>query len=481
MTIPFLRPRSGAAALPALLLLSACALGPAAVPPAPRLADLWVGPAAPGAVEADQWWRDLHDPLLDALVAQMLAGNPDLREAQARLAEARALRDAARGGRLPQVNGSMSGSQVTLSENGQIPVGQIPGFSRAFGLFDIGFDASWEIDLWGRQSGQANAAQARADAAGYALEGARVQLVAELARAYVGLRLAQAEQGTAEAMLEARTRLATLTELRAQSGEAGRIEADRAQADAAGARLLLANAEASVRAAALQVVRLVGGAPSALIAQIEAPGAMPLPPAAIGAGLPAELLRRRPDLLAAEQTLVAASADVGVARADLFPRLSLGLAAGQQARAVDDLLDAGSTRLQAGPSLLWPIFNGGRARALVRAADARAQAAAARYDAAVVGALTDSETAINRFDRGLAALAAARAAAAREQDAHALVSRRQAAGEDDRLALARADLARLAARQQRDRAQAAALEAAIALNKALGGGWTAASDAARRP
>jgi len=457
------------------LLLAGCALGPDYQPPAPHIADGWVASAQAGAVETGAWWRDLHDPLLDTLIDEMLAGNPDLREAQARLAEARANRDAVRGGRLPEASVSASGSETVLSKNGQIPVGSIPGFSREFGLFDIGFDASWEIDLWGRQARQVEAAQARADAAALSAEGVRLQLIAELARAYVELRGAQSDAATARAMLAARSELAALTDLRARTGEANRIEQERAQGGAESARAALATSEAAARAAALRVALLVGAAPADMLSRLETAGAIPAPPSAIGAGLPSDLLRRRPDIRQAERELAAATADVGVARADLFPRLSLSLGIGQQARAVSDLVDGDSTRLQAGPGLFWPIFNGGRARAMVRAADARAQGAAARYDAAVLGALADSEGAINRFDRALAALQAAQGAAVREDAALALAQLRMTAGEDDRLALAQARLAALASDQARSRAQADAALAAIALHKALGGGWDSES------
>ena len=453
------------------LLLSGCVVGPNYEAPQPHIASGWSGEAQAGPVTMGAWWKDLNDPLLDALVDDMLTRNPDLREAQARLAEARANNDAVRGGRLPQVSVGSSANQVVLSENGQLPLGQIPGVSRDFGLFDLGFDASWEIDLWGRQARQQEAAQARTQAAALSVEGTRLQLIAELARAYVNLRLAQSDEASARESLAQRQQLAELIGLLARAGEVGQIEANRAQGEAQAGQLALAGAQASARAAALHVVRLVGAQPVDLLARLEVAGAIPSPPAAIGAGLPSELLRRRPDILGAERALAASSADIGVARADQFPRLSLGLAFGQQARAVTNLFDSESSRLQAGPSLLWPIFNGGRARAMVRAADARAQGAAARYDAAVIGALADSETAINRFDRSLAGLSAAKAAAQREDAVYRLALQRQSAGEDDRLAHARAALARLGSTQQLARAQASAVEALIALHKALGGGW----------
>jgi NodT family efflux transporter outer membrane factor (OMF) lipoprotein len=452
--------------------LAGCTVGPDYHAPAPRLAAGWTGPATPGAAETGAWWTSLDDPLLDALVDEMLAANPSLREAQARLAEARAQRDAVRGGRLPQAQISATGSQVELSKNGQIPIGNIPGFSREFPLFDLGFDASWELDLWGRKTRQIEVAQARVGQAEMAAQGTRLQLVAELARAYVDLRLAQSEAALAGDALAERRRLADLTALLARAGEASAIEASRASADADNAQAAHANAQAAVRAAALRVAVLAGAAPEAMLPRLEAPAPIPAPPAAIAAGLPSDLLRRRPDIRAAERDLAAATAEAGVATADLFPRLTLSLGLGQQARAVGDLLDGDSTRLQAGGGLAWPLFRGGTTRALLRAANARTDQATARYDAAVIQALADSEAAINRFDRSLAALAASARAASHDSAAFDLAQQRRARGEDDALALARARLALLAARQRAEEARAAATEAAIGVHKALGGGWS---------
>jgi multidrug efflux system outer membrane protein len=462
--------------LMATAALAGCTVGPNYQAPETRVAAAWTTPATAGAATNEQWWTELGDPLLDALVEEMLGGSPTLREAQARLAEARAARDAVRGQARPQAQIGASASETVLSENGQIPVGAVPGFAREFGLFDLGFDASWELDLWGRRTRENEAARAREAQAEMAAQGVRTQLIAELARAYVEMRLAQREAALAGEALDLREALSRLTALRTQAGEASRIEAESAAADADNGRATLASAQAGARAAALRVAALVGAQPDAMLPRLTPVAAIPLPPAAIAAGLPSDLLRRRPDIRAAERDLAAATADVGVATADLFPRLRLGLSLGQQARAVGDLFSGDSTRVQAGPGLSWPIFSGGTARARVRMADARVAQAAARYDGAVVNALSDSEAAINRFDNSLKALAATDAALARDAAALALVAQRHAAGEDDQLALARARLAHIAAEQRSSGARAEATSVAIALHKALGGGWQVSAD-----
>ena len=463
--------RSLSALLLATSLLAGCAVGPDYTAPAPKLASQWVAPVAAGEAATDKWWESLNDPLLNSLTDEMLAANPNLREAQARLAEARAARGVVRGQALPQVQANANASETVLSKNGQIPIGAIPGFSREFGLFDGGFDASWEIDLWGRRARENEAAQAREEQAALAAQGARMQLVAELARAYVDLRLAQHQAALAGDALEARETLARLTALRERAGEASQIEVDQAASETANAQGIVANAQAAARGAALRVTALVGAQPDAMLPRLETAAPIPVAPSAIAAGLPSDLLRRRPDIRAAERNLAAATADVGVATADLFPRLRLSLSLGQQARALGDLFSGDSTRLGLGPGLSWPVFSGGTTRARIHMADARVDQAAARYDAAVISALSDSETAINRFDRSVAAQAATDAALAHDSSAFALVQQRNQAGEEDRLALTRAKLAYIAARQRSDEARAAASAAAIGLHKALGGGW----------
>ncbi|HVJ02399.1 MAG TPA: TolC family protein, partial [Sphingomonas sp.] len=211
--------------------------------------------------------------------------------------------------------------------------------------------------------------------------------------------------------------------------------------------------------------------PEQIVPELQPVKPLPVAPDAILVGVRSELLQRRPDVRRAERELAAATADVGVATADLFPRFSLFGSLGQQARDPADLFSGDSTRLQIGPSFSWPIFSFGRIRAQIRASDARAQGAAARYEKAVTGALSDSEAAINRFLNARAALAEAEAAFAREQAGFALAGQRAARGEDDRLTLERARQSLLAAQRGRDQARAAKAQAAAALYKSLGGGW----------
>lgn len=456
----------------ALGALAGCTVGPDyAGPPAVKSAAEWQEPGNPGAVDL-AWWERFGDAQLTALVQRAVAGTPDLREAQARLDEARANRDAAAGGRLPQVEAKGSATQNVLSENGQLPIGNIPGFERSFALYDLGFDASWELDFWGRHTRQMQGAEARVQAAEFARRDVMLTLIGEVARNYLDLRAAQADVAQAEALAGADAELARLTRLRFDGGEASRIDAERAEAAARTSAAAVPEGRARAAGAAYRIAALLGVAPEEVVPGLMTPAPMPASPDSIMVGLRSELLERRPDVRRAERELAASSADIGVATADLFPRVSLFGSLGTQARDPGDLVSSDSFRLAIGPSFSWPIFNRGAIRAKIRATDARAAGAAARYEKAVTGALSDSEAAINRFLNARAGLVEAEAAVLREREAFGLAERRAASGEDDRLVLARARQSLVVAERRRDQAAAAKGQAAVALFKSLGGGWS---------
>lgn len=430
----------------------------------------WVEPTSPGPIDIS-WWQSFGDPLLDRLVERAIASSPDIADASARIAEARANRDAARGGRAPMITAKGSATENVLSKNGQLPIGNIPAFTREFPLYDMGFDASWELDLWGRHRREIEGANARLQAAQLSRRDVMLSLIAEVARNYIDLRSAQADTSALTGIAAADAELARLSELRFAAGEISRQEADQANAAASASKAAVPDSEAKVAAAAYRIAALVGAPPEELAPELLRTGPLPSSPDTILTGVRSELLTRRPDVGRAERELAAASADIGVAKADLFPRFSLLGSIGQQARNPGDLFSSDSTRLQIGPSFSWPVFALGTIRARIRASSARADEAAAQYEKAVLGALSDSETAINRFLRASAALHDADVSVLQQQGAFALAERRVKAEEDDRLALEHARETLISAERRRNQASASKSDAAINLYKALGGGW----------
>ncbi|WP_230280375.1 efflux transporter outer membrane subunit [Croceicoccus sp. Ery15] len=458
-------------------LLSGCTVGPDYEAPEMRVSDAWIEQAdserANDAAVQPAWWDRFGDPQLSALITRAMADAPTLAEARARLAEARANRDAVLGQRLPQVSASGSATENRISENGFLPIGQFPGFDPEYGLFDLGFDASWEIDLWGRRTREGEAANARAGAAEAAYQDALVQLTGEIARSYMDLRAAQRASALAAQREEASAGLAALTGQLYLAGEASRIDAEAASAEAASAADAAAQARTAEAGAAYRLAALMGLPPENIVPELRAPAPIPDAPQDILVGLRSDLLRRRPDVRQAERELAAATAQIGVATADLFPRFSLTGGLGTQAQNAGDLFDPASTRFAIGPSFSWPVFAGGQIRARIRAADAGADAAAAAYSQSVANALSDSEGAINRFLEARKREDAAARAAAAQQQAFDLAAQRFAGGEDDRLTLEAARLDHLARQQAHATARLEAANAAVAVYKALGGAWMA--------
>lgn len=438
----------------------------------------WLTPAVNTSPVDLTPWHSLGDPVLTELIEAAVAHNLDLRVAQANLREARAARDVAAGHKLPELDASASATRQQLSANGELPVNQIPHFSRRFSLFDAGFDASWEIDLWGGTRRTVEAAQRRMDAAEAREQDALLEVVAEVVRTYADLRGAQAGLSAVREEAQAENDIAGLVHQRFSVGDASSLDDVRAATQAHNTAAAVGGFDAAVHSAANQLAVLTGRPPEALADLAVREGSIPMLPASVAVGLRSDMLRRRPDVRAAEMDLAAATSDVGVQTANLFPTVSLLGSVGQDSEHTGNFLQGASTQYSIGPSLRWPVFAGGSIRAQIRAADARADAAGASYEKAVLNALADSETAINRYVAAQNTLQEREAARAQTAQALGLVQERYRAGDDDRGSLLEAQAAYDAAVQVWAGAAQDALEDYAALVKALGGGWgTAEADA----
>ncbi len=469
--------RAAIRALPlvALLVPGACTVGPDYHRPAVA------GEAAPWALAAGANagapdlapWARLGDPVLADLVARALAANPDLKEAEARLDEARAQLGLARAGRLPQAELTGSAQQTQTSLNGQFPAGSIPFYRRDFALYDAGFDASWEIDLWGAQRRAVESARAQLASADARMADTRLRIVAEVVRGYAQLRGSQALLAATQDDAMAQAELASLTRQRLAAGESARIDETRAREQSRTARAPVAGLETDVAAATATLALLTGRPPEAVAPLATAMAPLPALPGYPPVGTRADMLRRRPDVRAAEADLASATAAIGMETANLYPRLTLNGGADFQSRNPADLPSGNSLGFAVGPRFAWALFDAGRVRARIHAADARADAAAARYVKAVLAALADSETAINRYAAWTTTVAEREAALAASRQSYEQAQARTRAGEDDRLALLQAQSALSGATRAAVQAHQAAFEAYAAMIKALGGGWEA--------
>ncbi len=458
------------------VLLTACAaVGPDyREPPPVDVGSGWTLPLAGTSQSADltHWWSALGDPVLDRLIATALAQNLDLRQAAARIDEARALRDRVAGERLPTAGATASVNRRRQSENGPLPVGSIPGLDATQTIHDAGFDAAWEADLFGAKRRALEGASARLQATEVEAQGVRMRIVAEVARTWFTAVGARHELRAQQASLDTMQQTMELVRLRQALGDASAADADAAYAQWAAINALLPEIETRQRAAVLALGVLLGAPPERELALLDGPlAACTLQALPIGAR--ADVLRRRPDVLAAERRLAASSADIGVATAELFPKLSIGAGGGFQALGTGDWFDASSARFSILPMISWRLFDGGRVRAEIRAREATERQAALAYEQAVLAALGDAERALNDYHGGLDALERRSMVldAARASYGHARA--RYAAGDASLVELLAAQRGLHEAEAAAARAHAGAATQLVALYKALGGGWEA--------
>ncbi len=475
----------GAAALPG------CVVGPDHAAPVVHTPQRWN--AAPGRglasdpVEAE-WWRRLGDERLTTLVAQSLTANLDIRAATARVREARALRGVAAADQWPTI--ALDTAYQRQQASGAAPDAPPPGAERGpVDLFEAGFDASWEIDLFGRIRRSVEAAQADQAAAEERERDVRVSVAAETARNYVDMRGAQALLDVATRNIAIQTDFLSLTRSLADGGLATDVDVARALAQLRLTESAVPGLHAQVAAAAHRLAVLQGRTPDALIAELGRPAPLPLPPPAVAIGLPGELARRRPDIRAVERELAAATARIGVATADLFPRITLGGTIDLRADAFSGLGDGDSVSWGLGPRLTWPLLDGERIRNRIVAADARAEQSLARYEPAVLRALEECETAMTHFHRQQERRERLDASLSANRDAVRLATERYERGLEPFLTVLDAERDLFSVESEVVQAQTRVLTELIAVYKALGGGWSDRSevsphgsdDAAARP
>ena len=468
--------------LPALLpvlALAACTVGPNYAGPPKTLADAATpatfkrgGAAAmPAAPTVAAWWTQLGDATLTELETRALAANPNIAVATARLRQARASLRLERANQAPSANASLTYLHA-----------RIPGFdfggsgsaseASAVDFYNVGFDASWEVDLFGGRRRSVEASRAQAQAAEANVADAQVSLTADVAQAYVNLRDRQRRIALAQQSARMQQQMLALTQQRLGRGAASELDVERlrGQVETTNGQIVPLQAELESYLNALAV--LTGQAPGALDALLTPAAAMPLPPAQVAVGDPAALLQRRPDIRAAERQLAQRTAQIGVADAARFPRLNiLGLIGLGGTR----LSDIGPDKLVgiAAPMLQWNFLDFGRNRARINQAEGQRDEAEAQYHGAVLRALQDAEDALSRFGHRretVASLLRSKTSADRAAD---LMQQRYRAGTATLIDTLDAERQRVAAEQNLSAGTAGLTGDFVALQKALGLGWSA--------
>jgi NodT family efflux transporter outer membrane factor (OMF) lipoprotein len=447
-----------------------CTVGPDYRPPAVDVPAAWSaapeqGAPAPSAPMA--WWQAFDDPVLDGLVERALRANLDVQGAQARLRAARASLGIAAGARWPAVDAS--GAARRERESANAPALDVPGATD--NLFQAGFDAHWELDLFGGTRRAVEAVAADLGAAAEARNGAVLSLLAEVTRTYIALRAGQRQLALArDARADAEDAVG-LARARYRGGLAAELEVAQAEAQVAAIAAQIPPLETAQRAAAYRLAVLLGATPGTLDAELEVAAPIPSAPAGLPAGLPSDLLRRRPDLRRAERELAAATARIGVATADLYPRFSLLGGAGLASDSAGDFFDWGSRFWSVGPALRWPIFQGGRVRATIEVRDAQQQQALIAYRQALLTAFEEVENAIVAYTRERARRATLAEATLASRRAADLARGLYTGGLTDFRAVLDAQGRLYAAQTALAQSDAALATDLVALYKALGGGW----------
>jgi NodT family efflux transporter outer membrane factor (OMF) lipoprotein len=461
-------------ALPLLLAtaLAGCTVGPDYHAPAIALAPRFAaGPITPPAVGAP-WWAAFNDPLLNTVVERALAQNMDIAAASARVDQARAAARGAGAALLPVLSAQGAAEQDHISR--QTPFGAASGelgFPRDYGLYQAGVQASWEVDLFGGLRRGREAARAEAASAQARTDAVRLSIAAETVDAYLQLRGLQARLAVAQGQLADEHDLVALIRQRVGEGLSADRDLNRVTGEEQGIEASLAPLRAGIAAQINRLDVLMGAPAGTWDAQLAPPAAIPQAPDPSGSAIPAELMRRRPDVVAAERQVASANARIGAAMADYYPHLSLGGLLGAASLGTANILSSNAFQASGTAGLSWRLFDFGRIDAQVAQARGREAEALALYRGTVLRATQDVETALASltqqrlamaaYDRQVAALTAARdqARQAYDQGAVALID------------VLDADRALLQAADRRDEARAGAARASVAVTRALGGGW----------
>jgi len=506
--------------------LAGCAVGPDHEPPQRQVPERW-SEAEPGVVttrpaEVAEWWTTLNDPMLNALIERAVRSNINLRIANARVRQARAQRGVVAADLWPQadLSGSYNYKGTSLNEkpetsgdssgvggqlldavsdatgsaiaNGSLDPsgfasdvvsdavsgaldrndgGGANGTVRAQNLFEVGFDATWELDIFGGVRRSVEAAEAEIDAAEEDRRDVLVTLLSEVARNYVEARGYQRQISIARENIATQQKTLDLTRIRLDGGLTSELDVAQAKAQLASTQSEVPTLETYFRQAVHRLGVLLGEHPGTLLADLSTEARIPASPPPIPVGVPSELLRRRPDIRRSERQLAAATAEIGVATADLFPKFSLTGSFGSQTHDMQHFLDRRSLFWSVGPSVSWPILDAGRIRANIEVQDAIQQEALARYELTVLTALEDVENALAAYQREHVRYRHLADAVAANRRAVILANERYVAGVADFLSVLEAERSLYATQVQLVQSTTDTTLHAITLYKALGGGW----------
>ena len=458
----------------ALGLLSACAVGPnyhrPETPVAPRFANAGEPGFGDGEVTAD-FWKLFNEPMLDKLVEDALAANKDLAHAEANLRASRATARLAGFDAYPTVTATASYAHSLESQREVFYIPNATHQQREFDSADAGFDAVWELDFFGRVRRSIQAARADYRAAEASVRDVQVTVTAEVARNYFVLRGLQEQLDVATRNADNQRQTLSLTQVRLEAGRGSELDTSRAEAQLKTTLASIPPLQSSIATTMYRLSVLTGRLPEALAPALSAPRASPALPSLNAIGSPEALLRRRPDIRVAEQSLAASTARIGVAVGDLFPKVTFVGSIGYDAASIGGLGRTGADTFSVGPSISWAAFDLGRVATRIRIARAESDAALAEYEATVLGALEETEGSLITYGRAQSRRDTLAEAAAASRKAARLARQRYEGGLTDFLNVLEAERDALTAEDGLAQSRTQAATSLVAVYKALGGGW----------
>lgn len=476
-----------------LVMMAGCAVGPDYKRPQVSVPGAWVGQGAaggpgesiatPAPVDLVEWWKSFNDPVLASLVERAVESNLDLRQAEARVRQARAARGVAASGLWPEIDatgsfrrtgaggGSTSGSGGRGVSQSGTAVSTTGSRATAANLFQVGLDAAWELDIFGGTRRNVEATDADLQAAVEDRRDVLVSLVAEVGNSYLNLRGFQQQIAIARKNLEAQKHSAEITRKRYEAGFVGKLDVADSYAQVATTESQIPVFESSAQGTIYSLSVLLGREPAALAEELAGDAPIPSAPPEVPVGLPSDLVRRRPDIRRVEAQLHAATARIGVATADLFPKFSLTGSAGFASTDINSLLNWTSRAWSYGPSITWPIFTAGRITWNIEVQKAVKEQTLAAYEKAVLTALKDVETALVAYSKEQERRRSLAEAVEHNRNAVELSTTLYVAGKTDFLNVLTAQRALYVTEDALVQSTRNLATDLIALYKALGGGW----------
>ncbi|OON40919.1 RND transporter [Izhakiella australiensis] len=475
-----------------VLTLSACAVGPDYNAPKPVTAshfnamDADAGSKPQASAINPQWWKTFQDPQLDSLITRAIAGNLSLQQAVMRIASSRQQINQARGAWFPSVTGNGQVTRQQLGVKGQLESNGVydqidqsapqsrstlDSLTKPVTLYQGNFDASWELDLWGKVRRQVEVAKAQQQQNIENRNDALVSLEAEVARTYLQLRGAQAVTQTIETQIQVAQQTLELTQSQQRNGLSPMTDVENARAQLGSLRAQLPQYQSQTRQAMNGLAVLLGKMPGALDSELATTKALPPLPALVPVGVPSTLARRRPDVRVAEAQLHAATANIGVSVAQMFPSLSLTGEFGMRNTDASYLDNWSSHFYSFGPSLSIPIFQGGRLVSSVKLARADQASAALGYRQTVLTALQDVENALVSYRADQQRVDSLNETVEAQQNAFNLARDSYGKGLSSFIEVLDAQRQLAQTRQQLVSARMQSSVDLVALYKALGGGW----------